>query len=623
MTRWALIILAFFVVATPIADAQSAKGAEAPELTAELLDAASRIPVLDQGRIKPLSTVAAFTLLGIHHKRTFKDAEGVKHKALPWLLHTMLAPEQARGQAIFLVANHDALDAIGLERSEGKKRRDRYSYNDLLPARMKLAQLAHDYARIESKDRSPVQNQVVMLAQAVGHFEAYARYLDFARVGVPVPEALRSRFGGQKFVRVSEALAGMKKIKAAGAGADIAEARKLERAAHRALSGANALAIFPPLEEKHGKTWLKPADLLMTQLDDRHIGILASIENWVVSADSPVQLQGAVQSTLDRTRTEAEARGEYGKIGLEIFYYKLDSFYRALVLFIFSFLLVAGSWLKPTWKWLTRGVWGTAWLGLAFVAVGITLRCILRSRPPVSTLYETVVFITGIAVLAALVMEIINKRRIGLAAAPCLGVLGMFLAMRFEEIKGEDTMPQLVAVLDTNFWLATHVTCITIGYAAGLLAAAIAHVNVLGRVFGLKSGDVGFYAGVNRMVYGVLAFSLIFSVVGTILGGVWANDSWGRFWGWDPKENGALLICLSQIAILHARMGGLLKANGIALAVIFQGMVVAFSWWGVNLLGIGLHSYGFTDGIWRGLITFWGIEGGVIALGAIAFFRGR
>ena len=135
------------------------------------------------------------------------------------------------------------------------------------------------------------------------------------------------------------------------------------------------------------------------------------------------------------------------------------------------------------------------------------------------------------------------------------------------------------------------------------------------EVLGIRRGDDGGYREVARMVYGTLCFALVFSVVGTILGGVWANESWGRFWGWDPKENGALMIVLSQLAILHGRMGGYLKAFGIAVATILQGVVVAFSWWGVNLLGVGLHSYGFTDGIWRALLAFYVVEGGVMLLG--------
>lgn len=178
-------------------------------------------------------------------------------------------------------------------------------------------------------------------------------------------------------------------------------------------------------------------------------------------------------------------------------------------------------------------------------------------------------------------------------------------------------------MLDTNFWLSTHVTIVTIGYAAGLLAAGIAHVYVLGKLFKIKLEDKAFYRTITRMTYGVICFGLLTSFVGTVLGGIWANYSWGRFWGWDPKENGALMIVLCNLAILHARMGGYIREIGIHLAAIFAGSVVAFSWWGVNLLGVGLHSYGFTSGIWRVLIGFWSVEVAMLTAGAFVYLRGR
>jgi ABC-type transport system involved in cytochrome c biogenesis permease subunit len=184
-------------------------------------------------------------------------------------------------------------------------------------------------------------------------------------------------------------------------------------------------------------------------------------------------------------------------------------------------------------------------------------------------------------------------------------------------------MPMLVAVLDTNFWLATHVTIINVGYAAGMLAAGIAHVYVLGRLLGIRKNDKAFYRGITRMVYGVTCFGLIFAFIGTVLGGIWANYSWGRFWGWDPKENGAALICLAMLATLHARMGGYIREMGLSLCAIATGCVVAFSWWGVNLLGVGLHSYGFTNGIWTATYIFWGTQALMIALGFGVLLRDR
>ena len=107
-----------------------------------------------------------------------------------------------------------------------------------------------------------------------------------------------------------------------------------------------------------------------------------------------------------------------------------------------------------------------------------------------------------------------------------------------------------------------------------------------------------------RMVYGIVCFATLFSLVGTVLGGIWADQSWGRFWGWDPKENGALIIVLWNAVILHARWGGLVKQRGLMSLAVFGNIVTAWSWFGVNMLGIGLHSYGFMDSAFYWLIAF-------------------
>lgn len=125
------------------------------------------------------------------------------------------------------------------------------------------------------------------------------------------------------------------------------------------------------------------------------------------------------------------------------------------------------------------------------------------------------------------------------------------------------------------------------------------------------------------MNYGVICFCLFFSLVGTVLGGIWANYSWGRFWGWDPKENGALMICLWCLVILHGRMAGWIREIGIHMNGIVLAIIVTFSWWGVNNLGVGLHSYGFTDGVWRALYSAWGILGLFMAMGVAVWFHER
>ena len=102
---------------------------------------------------------------------------------------------------------------------------------------------------------------------------------------------------------------------------------------------------------------------------------------------------------------------------------------------------------------------------------------------------------------------------------------------------------------------------------------------------------------ISTMIYGTVCFAIFFSFVGTVLGGLWADDSWGRFWGWDPKENGALLIVFWNALVLHARWGGMIKDRGLAVLVLGGNVVTTWSWFAVNQLGIGLHSYGFTEGV--------------------------
>ena len=169
-----------------------------------------------------------------------------------------------------------------------------------------------------------------------------------------------------------------------------------------------------------------------------------------------------------------------------------------------------------------------------------------------------------------------------------------------------DTFTVLQAVLDTQFWLATHVVCVTFGYAATFAAGGLAVFYIIAgwasQVVRRLPAEVG--RALYRMTYGIVCFAIFFSFVGTVLGGLWADDSWGRFWGWDPKENGALMIVLWNALMLHARWGGMVKERGFAVLAVAGNIVTAWSWFGVNELGIGLHSYGFTEGVLFYLVLF-------------------
>jgi len=198
-------------------------------------------------------------------------------------------------------------------------------------------------------------------------------------------------------------------------------------------------------------------------------------------------------------------------------------------------------------------------------------------------------------------LERIFRDGLGVVVSTFIGFVTLVIAHNLS-LDG-DTLKVLVAVLDTNIWLATHVVIITLGYASMFLAGILAAVYILRGVFSRNLSPAN-GKNLTRAVYGIYCFATLFSFVGTVLGGIWADQSWGRFWGWDPKENGALLIVIWCAVVLHARWGGIVRERGMMALAIFGNIVTSFSWFGVNMLGVGLHSYGFMDEAFKWLMIF-------------------
>ncbi|MEN6627367.1 MAG: cytochrome c biogenesis protein CcsA [Candidatus Sumerlaeia bacterium] len=533
-----------------------------PILTPRNVKAFGSLPIQDGGRVKPISTFARFKLIQFSGRSTL-DGE----PATSWLMRVVLKPETALDDNIFLIENPRLMQALGLS---DDKRRARFSYAELMGHRQALIEQAQ--AAYAAGSRDLVQRQALDLFQNVMEFQSLATAMEFML----------------------------------GPG--------------RGESTSPGLAMIPPADpgrlewwtpeevtwrSEHGETPAEPEVAIAKGL--------AAIEKAI---DSPERFTAELAALAREASAAAAQRADARRLGLEGFYYRADFFGRALAIYVLGFVLVALSWLTPRRKLAWRGGVTLTAAATALVIAGIVIRCIIRGRPPVTNLYETTLFIPAAAAAIALGAEWFDRRRIAAGLGALLGAAGLFIANRYEIKDGADTMGSLVAVLNSNFWLATHVTTVTLGYSAGLLAGALGHIYIFAALMRGR-GKPEFLAGLARMTYGVVCFALLFSLLGTVLGGVWANDNWGRFWGWDPKENGALLIVLWCLAIVHARKGGYIKQTGIALSAVGLAMVVVFSWWGVNLLGVGLHSYGFTSGILGWLVGYWVVEAGVIGLGAI------
>ena len=318
-------------------------------------------------------------------------------------------------------------------------------------------------------------------------------------------------------------------------------------------------------------------------------------------------------------------------LGFEKTYNGFEPFYRSSIAYVLIFMIAGISWLAATYSAslgrkgeTARMLRNAAYILTAIVLLshtfGLAGRMYIEGRPPVTNLYSSALFIGWGAVLLCFLTE--KYLRLGVASA--MGSLVGFgslviahnLSLDSSLNPTGDTMEMMRAVLDSNFWLATHVVIITIGYSttflAGFLGIAYVFHKLALSLFGdsvkygtkLMSTEKDGQRILGSMIYGITCFSLFFSLVGTVLGGIWADQSWGRFWGWDAKENGALLIVIWNAILLHARWSGIAKIRGIASIAIFGNIVTAWSWFGTNMLGVGLHSYGFMDKAFNPLMYF-------------------
>ena len=598
----------------------------------ETLELASLLPVQDGGRVKPLGTFAGFTMLGLHGARSMEiigeGGQKVKIKPLDWMLDCFFRPELAKELPTFRVDNSEILEAVGID---AKGRRDRYSYNDLLPGLDKMKQLAASYEQISRQDPKllkPIEKQTLDQVYTVRTFEFLTGYMEFARNGL-LPASGKAE---GKILPVSEVMTAAPKIRAelqaAASGQPVSQqvqtiAVLVEQAANSAKFGLN---LFPSAN-KDDKEWISAGGRIFniftgtTREPEQSIKDIKMLEDVALSLkDGESAFRGKFAALESSIVSRAKERGEYRSIPLEADYFKKNWFIYALVWFLMA--VVSAGVMFFTGQTLAGKIshWATVAflsLGLVYLIIPIVKRSIIMQRPPVGNLYDTIIFIDMAIVIFALLVEWMTRKRFVLGITPIVAAFLIVLARRFEVGEGKDHLDPLVAVLRSNYWLSTHVITITLGYASGLITALLAIVYVLLRALGLDGGDVSLRRSITRAVYGCVCLTLVLSLIGTVLGGIWANDSWGRFWGWDPKENGALMIVLWSLAILHARLGGYIKEWGIHLSSIAGAMVVGFSWWHVNFLNVGLHNYGFAaEKLWT-VYLFYGVMMAFIVLGGI------
>jgi ABC-type transport system involved in cytochrome c biogenesis permease subunit len=539
------------------------------------------VPVLEGGRVKPVDSIARNTLLMIRGQQSFRfEEDGAKRTvgADEWLLDVLFRPQVADRQPVFVINDPDVLGLAGIRQPDTRY----FTWSQLAPSIPEIQKQAMAAEQIDPKARNRFQAAIVNLFDRMF---LYHRLKNTVQVeGTP------------------------------GLFAEVGARDAMAAQRQRAMA---QLAFFRPLLplEPAGEKWRNVGEALQAAGPAPEPGLEAWARLGLAwSAQDPAAFDRAVG---DLRRIAAAGRPEaVGKAGHEWIFNRAQPFYTGMVLYVLAALAVFLSWLwKPAL--LQRVAFGLLVAGAIVHTAGLTSRVILQGRPPVTNLYSSAVFVGWTAVLLGLFLERMYRKGFGTLAAGAAGFASLIVA---HHLMGDgDTMEMMRAVLDSNFWLGTHVITITIGYAGTYVAGLIGIGWALRRHL-VRNPKPETSRVLTGMVYGVLAFSLFFSFLGTVLGGIWADQSWGRFWGWDPKENGALLIVLWCALILHARWGGYVRERGIMAMAIFGNVITSLSWFGVNMLGVGLHSYGFMDSAFWALTIFCGSQ---LALMGVALAPAR
>jgi ABC-type transport system involved in cytochrome c biogenesis permease subunit len=570
-----------------------------------------KLPVMLNGRVQPMDSAARNALLQIRERQSAGQMS-----ATAWLMETMMNPAAADKLDVFRIDNLELLNLLQLP-----ERLKYYSFNQIQPHLDDISKQAERINNIEDANRTVFQRQLLKLANAL---EIYQR-LEVS-LCPPGPENFTAQLAAYAQA-VPDGVAAAQ-AQQTGKSYDAAALNRLLGflSNYNELSQSAYLLVVPPPQDSGSRDdWQNIGANLMNVV---HGGdIKPAVKGYAAMATAYRQNQpAAFNQVLDDYR---QWLGEWfmpeTRHGAQEFSFnEFQPFYKAIVIYVTAFLLAVIALLTfvlapKLSETLRRSAFWLVVLGGVIHTFGLLFRMWLEGRPPVTNLYSSAIFIGWGCVVLGIILERVFAVGLGSAVASFAGFVTLIIAQNLA--LGGDTMEMLPAVLNANFWLTTHVVVITLGYAstfmAGLLGITYMLLGLFTPLLKYKSGEMELSRVLAKMVYGIVCFAALFSFTGTVLGGIWADQSWGRFWGWDPKENGALLIVLWNAIILHARWGGMIRERGLMNMVIFGNIVTGWSWFGVNMLGIGLHSYGFTEAAFKWLVLFVASQICLIILGML------
>jgi ABC-type transport system involved in cytochrome c biogenesis permease subunit len=564
-----------------------------------------KLPVLLGGRIQPMDSVARNSLLQMRNKQSVYVEGSGSLSASEWIAELMMKPEAADERKVFRIDHPELLGLLKLPETE-----KHFSYNQLKTNIEEVSKQAERVDKIPTQTRNHFEKQIAKLNYSLLLYQRLKNTLcpenetdfpgaiqEYRKTIQPGVAAFKARDAKQDFDK--EALNRF--------GEHLNRWEFLSQMAY-------PMVVPSPHSEQLKDNWVNMGAALIEMAQGAELNPAVSYYASMVSAyraGKTAEFNQAVDQYREYLRKGYVP--ELSKCGKEFFYNRFAAFYKAMVIYVLAFLLACASWFNWS-EWMRKSSFQLVTLGWGIHTFGLVFRMVLEGRPPVTNLYSSAIFVGWGAIILGWALERIYRDGIGIAAASMLGFITLVIAHNLA--LGGDTMEMLRAVLDTNFWLATHVVVVTLGYSATFFAGFLGCIYIV-RGFFTRHFSAELARAMSGMVYGIICFAMLFSFAGTVLGGIWADQSWGRFWGWDPKENGALIIVIWNALILHARWGGIVADRGLMNMAVFGNIVTSFSWFGVNMLGVGLHSYGFMDSAALWLYIFIGSQAALIAIGML------
>ena len=580
-----------------------------------------KTPVLHDGRVKPIDSFARHYMKSINKGRIVKDVSVGR-----WLIGIIFHEKVELNRKIFNIENPEVVSALGLE----WWKKHRYSYSEISESFSKNKDMI---SKVVMADRDKLSLEERQFLDIYFAHQEFTNLLGSLSVLFPLIvqneeiydyvqsdnkyllyQDIKGYISTRKsdIIRLLNNKTNIEEINDKDKEL-IALVYMLRRVEQDRFS--NLFKVIPPPWKEDKDLWFSPWEILekgRSNVETRKIFDLWTnllIEYREGDSDQFSQITRAI---YDKSMLLAGSNIEETRLDAEVFYNKMDPFFLAIMLYMIVFLLILLSHLISN-KFILKVTEVIFFISLLIHTIGLSLRIYIMERPPVATLFESVLFVSLVITFYSAVIILKKAKYTGLLAGSISGMILLFVAKGYES--GGDTMGMLVAVLDTNFWLATHVMTITIGYGCSFVAGLLAHFYLINKV--VSFGNIDSYSLEKSLVTKLkssILVALFFTVLGTILGGIWADQSWGRFWGWDPKENGAMLLSLWLIWVIHGKFSGHFKDYSFAIVTAFTNIIVIISWFGVNLLNVGLHSYGFTDSIALNIAIFMILEFVIVGL---------